>query len=813
MAEKDPGKSQPRESERSLEQLDSVRDHTETIDLRSLLTSDLTTTGSFDIHGDIWETTFGRVLQALPIPAFLVDADQNIVAVNQACSRISVEEGRLAGTSFARLFDSTVAGSRAESILQEVFSTRKPKVLEALLNVQQKRSWVRMTLRVLRIMDVRLVLVLIEDLTREKRQLQENQKLQKDLERLVLERTAELETVNRRLMAEIQERTRVEVALRESEQRYRSTIESIEEGYYEVDLAGNFTFVNEAGCKMLGRSREEFLGLNNREYADAENARKAYEGFNEVYRTGRATELLDYQVITNDGSKRDLSISIALRKDSDGNPIGFRGIARDVTERRRSEEQRLSYLRFLESLDKIERSRSTVESLEETMGSLLDATLSIFGCDRAWLMYPCDPEAASCKVTMERTHPEYPGAFESGQELPVTPDLAMSFRAVLGSKVPVVFHPEQGMPLPDSAKDYSIKSSINAALSPRIGKSWMWGLSQCSHPRIWNEEDRRLFQEIGTRIADSLSGLLLIRDLREREEELRRRADELGALNRLGARISAKLSAEETISTALEEVHSSLAPDIAMLFLRDGEDLHLRGMFQRHTPKGDDVLPVHRVGECLCGLAVREGKSIFSYDIRNDPRCTWDECKRAGMVSCAAIPLAVGDEVMGTLAVASATPRDFEARSSFMDAFCHEIAISLKNSVLYEEVQSHAAALETRLIELQRAETEKEKLHEQLVQAQKMEAVGTLAGGIAHDFNNLLQVIVGYSDILFSAKERTDRDSRALSAIRKAATDGAELVKGLLTFSRKVDTNPRPINLNHEICFASDEIGQFPLIG
>jgi signal transduction histidine kinase len=327
----------------------------------------------------------------------------------------------------------------------------------------------------------------------------------------------------------------------------------------------------------------------------------------------------------------------------------------------------------------------------------------------------------------------------------------------------------------------------------------MWGLSRCSHPRIWTEEDIRLFQEIGTRIADSLSSLLLIRDLQEREEELRRRADELGALNRLGAGISAKLSAEETIRIALQEVHSSLAPDVAMLFLRDGEDLHLRGMFQGHTPKGTDVLPVHRVGECLCGLAVREGKSIFSYDIRSDPRCTWDECKRAGLVSCAAVPLAVGDEVIGTLAFASATPRDFEARSSFVEAFCHEVAISLKNSLLYEEVQSHAAALETRLIELQRAETEKEKLHEQLVQAQKMEAVGTLAGGIAHDFNNLLQVIVGYSDILSSARERTDRDSRALSAIRKAATDGAELVKGLLTFSRKGDTNPRPINLNHEI--------------
>jgi len=95
--------------------------------------------------------------------------------------------------------------------------------------------------------------------------------------------------------------------------------------------------------------------------------------------------------------------------------------------------------------------------------------------------------------------------------------------------------------------------------------------------------------------------------------------------------------------------------------------------------------------------------------------------------------------------------------------------------------------------------TPQKKLEAQFVQAQKMEAVGILAGGIAHDFNNLLQAVLGYTEILLAGESSRDLDFRQLHQIKRVALRGAELVQQLLTFSRKVQSNPRPMHLNQEI--------------
>ena len=137
---------------------------------------------------------------------------------------------------------------------------------------------------------------------------------------------------------DITKRKNAEDELRKSEEKYRTILENIEDGYYEVDLNGNFTFFNDSMCRILGYPQEEMMGMNNRQYTDEENAKKLFQAFNEVYRTGEPAKEFDWQIIRKDGTKRYIEASVSLQKDSSGKPTGFRGIIRDITERKRAEE-------------------------------------------------------------------------------------------------------------------------------------------------------------------------------------------------------------------------------------------------------------------------------------------------------------------------------------------------------------------------------------------------------------------------------------------------------------------------------------------
>jgi len=153
---------------------------------------------------------------------------------------------------------------------------------------------------------------------------------------------------------DITERRRAEEALQKSEEKYRTILENIEDGYFEVDIAGNFTFFNDSLCRLLGYSRDEMMGMNNRQYTDNENAQKLYQTFNRVYRTGKPTKEFDWEIIRKEGTKRSIEASVSLIKDPSDNRIGFRGIVRDVTERKRIEQEKTTLEEQLRQSQKIE---------------------------------------------------------------------------------------------------------------------------------------------------------------------------------------------------------------------------------------------------------------------------------------------------------------------------------------------------------------------------------------------------------------------------------------------------------------------------
>jgi PAS domain S-box-containing protein len=144
---------------------------------------------------------------------------------------------------------------------------------------------------------------------------------------------------NEALRGEIEERKIAEDAARESEEKYRTILETIQEWYYEVDLAGNFTFANDSLARLLGYEVGELERMNYRRYTEDPYSRAVFETFNHVYRTGEVVESFGWEILCKDGGRRYAEASAGAIEDAAGEIVGFRGIVRDVTPRRRAEEK------------------------------------------------------------------------------------------------------------------------------------------------------------------------------------------------------------------------------------------------------------------------------------------------------------------------------------------------------------------------------------------------------------------------------------------------------------------------------------------
>ena len=136
---------------------------------------------------------------------------------------------------------------------------------------------------------------------------------------------------------DITERKQTEEALRESEERYRTILSSIEDSYFEVNQRGDITYFNEAFSEITGYPPDELMGMKNDKYLDQENRKKVFKKFNEVWKTAIPTKLFEYELIRKNGKKRTVQTSASLVTDRNGQKIGFRGIIRDVSDRKRME--------------------------------------------------------------------------------------------------------------------------------------------------------------------------------------------------------------------------------------------------------------------------------------------------------------------------------------------------------------------------------------------------------------------------------------------------------------------------------------------
>ncbi|MEJ2715896.1 MAG: PAS domain S-box protein [Deltaproteobacteria bacterium] len=618
-----------------------------------------------------------------------------------------------------------------------------------------------------------------------------------ELEARVRERTAELEKANEELLLQIVERKQAEEGLRESEAKYRAIIENMEEGYYEVDLTGNMTFCNDALSKILGYERSELIGKNNREYMDESVARKVYELFNRVYTTGRTAYTPRLEFLRKHGPPGVGETSISLIRDSAGNPTGFRGIVRDVTERKQAEEA------LKESEKKY---RELAELLPQFVYEVNEKGILTF-VNRAGLEasgYSEKDGAKKMRAVTAFVPEDRERAARNVQRVMAGEDVGGVEYSLLtkeGSTIPVVTY---ASPIMQNNRIVGIRGVATDVSE----------LKRAEQALRESEEKYRLLVE------NANEAIMVIQDATIKFVNQQ-------AVESIG------YSEEELKSKQIQElVHpddreATFARHLARL---RGEKLSDTWSFRIIDARGN--IRWLEMSAVLIDWEGRPATLNFASEITGRKQMEDERLRLATAIEQAAETIVITDTDGTTLYVNPA----FESTSGYTreealgenpnllksgehdQAFYEEMWSTLrsgrvwsghfvnkrKDGSLYEEeatispIKDESGAI-VNYVAVKRDVTEQTILEKQLLEAQKMEAVGRLAGGIAHDFNNLLQVILGYSDFLLMDVDEKDPHFEDIEIIHQTTRRAADLVQRILTFSRRAETLSQPVDLNRSV--------------
>lgn len=496
---------------------------------------------------------------------------------------------------------------------------------------------------------------------------------------------------------------------------------------------------------------------------------------------------------------------------------------------------------WLETMDRVHRAIQSAQSLEELLKKVLDCLMSIFDSDRAYLLYPADPQSDYWEVPMECTKPEYPGAGGGGLRFPMDAGTAHAITALRAADGPVKFGPS-GYPVPpEVAENFGTQAGLAMAIYPKVGRPWLVAMHQCSFARSWTDQEARLFQEVGRRLSDALTGWTTYREMQASERRFRRITEgtsdflyslPAGSSRRAyspGCRNATGYTPEELAEGWLEKVlpedrdqplalqrRAQSGQDSspveyrfvrkdgqlcwlseAVVLLRDqaGELVSVEGVVKDITSLKQAEERLRKlsraVEQCPASIAITDLQGRIEYVNPQFTRMTGYPLesligKELSSLSVEPPPAKIAR--LARQALKAGQDWHGEANTRRQDGQLQWELVTISAILDSQGQATHFLAVSEDITERKRLETE-------VRQAQKMEAFGQLAGGVAHDFNNILTIIQGNASLLELGPSDQEKD-QAVAEILHSCEHAARLTRQLLTFSRRQKAERKELDLN-----------------
>lgn len=620
---------------------------------------------------------------------------------------------------------------------------------------------------------------------------------EKRLASLVEERTRELQRSRadalkllEDLKAENEARKKTEAALRESETAYRELVENLNDIVFKTDPQGVLTYVSPQVEDVLGYGRSEVKGLHFASFVHPDDLADLSKDFQDVM--ANRLRPSDFRFRTKSGEHRWLRSSSRPIFTS-GRVSGIQGIASDITELKKSEdalgesEANLSSLfnAISEAVFLIKQDGEILAVNAPMAARLGESPGSLIG-RIAFDYLPHDVAARRSSWVKEAVSTGEPVTYEDewrGRHVqhniyPVRNSEGVIDRlAVYATDITYRKRAERALAESESRYRNLIMHSPDAVLVDHHDRVILVNHACVTLFGALNEEDL-----IGKSPSD-----LVHPDFHEMAR------DRLDRVRNLG--VSVPLSEEKIVRLdgGVVDVEVVAAP----FHFGDGKGVHviLRDIGERKRARAERnrlMTAVEHVGE---SIIVTDAEGIIQYVNPEFEKITGYTRKEAVGQNLREFKGGERDESLyRTLWETISGGRPWQGT----------IVNTRKDGKRYTEESTissvyDASGVIVNYVAVTRDVTERLELSKQLYQAQKMEAVGTLAGGVAHDFNNILQVALGYSELILGDEELPARFRPDLQNIRESARRGADLAQRLLTFSRKTEIKPQPLNLNRRI--------------